>query len=583
MTARKNLSTSPMSPGLPSTKRINSVPVDDGVLRANLARRKDSNASTKKGHSQATLPVSNRVSKDKTFAQSVKGKEVVVPLEDSESCAGFSNILYNSSKESSRWLSNSAFGILAVPLEIGEIVKNFRSKGFQNITDTFKSLRAWQPGDYPNNRRCWIQVNGVPVQAWNQEFFHSMAMRFGRMIKLAEVTEKRIILDYAYMQVLTTVKKPIHWVFNAVVDGVKFTIKASEAPISEVQYLNQQIPSHNLEDLISLDQSPGIKAVQAVRSSGQLQDSSSCRFSTSANFKMAPINLVEESDPFKLMDIIEKVNQQVPKAAVSPLGKSNGGVLVSPRSMPADNGEKSNGDVLSSKDRQQHVSKSDGPPLIQFGRFYSLEVGESSNGKEVEGVTKGLVPYDFSGSPCNPTPVSVEDQGSNFQPMGLSVTSFNKAQLNTPPRSNSICIESSDPSSVEPFLESSSETLLYKLLEKKLARVSKVKKQKRKQKFKRINDKGSVVSTSTIGDSEIRRVNSRFGCADLVQFPLVPHCDVEAENTIQVGNQLGWKSQNGNDADRRVARELIEKEGSRDHLVTILHKESDVISMEWYY
>ncbi|KAJ4830309.1 hypothetical protein Tsubulata_018246 [Turnera subulata] len=48
----------------------------------------------------------------------------------------------------------------------------------------FRSFASWKQGDRTNNRRCWVTVRGVPLNAWCQEFFEMVGSKVGRFLRV---------------------------------------------------------------------------------------------------------------------------------------------------------------------------------------------------------------------------------------------------------------------------------------------------------------------------------------------------------------------------------------------------------------
>ncbi|KAJ4851586.1 hypothetical protein Tsubulata_026427 [Turnera subulata] len=68
----------------------------------------------------------------------------------------------------------------------------------------FSSFKPWQDGDRAVNRRCWIQVRGIPLNIWSEEFFEFIGSLLGRLVRVHPSTEQRKNLGAAWMEILTT-------------------------------------------------------------------------------------------------------------------------------------------------------------------------------------------------------------------------------------------------------------------------------------------------------------------------------------------------------------------------------------------
>ncbi|KAJ4830170.1 hypothetical protein Tsubulata_011967 [Turnera subulata] len=53
----------------------------------------------------------------------------------------------------------------------------------------FRLFSPWKSGDKATNRRCWVTVRGVPLNAWCQEFFETVGSEFGQFLRVDEETD----------------------------------------------------------------------------------------------------------------------------------------------------------------------------------------------------------------------------------------------------------------------------------------------------------------------------------------------------------------------------------------------------------
>ncbi|KAJ4824483.1 hypothetical protein Tsubulata_049970, partial [Turnera subulata] len=68
----------------------------------------------------------------------------------------------------------------------------------------FQSLNQWQEGDRANHHCCWIEIRGLPLNAWCQEFFEHIGSHFGRLVRVHHETKQRKHLGPARLEVLTS-------------------------------------------------------------------------------------------------------------------------------------------------------------------------------------------------------------------------------------------------------------------------------------------------------------------------------------------------------------------------------------------
>ncbi|KAJ4846666.1 hypothetical protein Tsubulata_038015 [Turnera subulata] len=92
----------------------------------------------------------------------------------------------------------------------------------------FALLRPWQETDGPSNRKVWVRAKGIPLHAWSSGFFQKLVSSFGSLTAIAHVTESKSKLDFAFLQILTPVFKPISWEISAHIVDNPFTIIIDE-------------------------------------------------------------------------------------------------------------------------------------------------------------------------------------------------------------------------------------------------------------------------------------------------------------------------------------------------------------------
>ncbi|KAJ4831883.1 hypothetical protein Tsubulata_051485 [Turnera subulata] len=132
------------------------------------------------------------------------------------------------------WLSRCAVGLVKNPADMGVALYAWSLHGYEDVrvsklggdsmlacfpgVDTmqlflreepdwvklwFSSLKPWQNGDQAKNRRCWLSIRGMPLQAWCSEFFQLMGSVFGQLIGVDSETEQRQCLEGARIEILT--------------------------------------------------------------------------------------------------------------------------------------------------------------------------------------------------------------------------------------------------------------------------------------------------------------------------------------------------------------------------------------------
>ncbi|KAJ4848991.1 hypothetical protein Tsubulata_043791 [Turnera subulata] len=70
----------------------------------------------------------------------------------------------------------------------------------------FVEIKAWDEGDCARNRVAWVNVYGVPPEAWCNVFFRQVTTAFGNYIKLYNSLDGSNDLSVAKVKILTTRK-----------------------------------------------------------------------------------------------------------------------------------------------------------------------------------------------------------------------------------------------------------------------------------------------------------------------------------------------------------------------------------------
>lgn len=79
----------------------------------------------------------------------------------------------------------------------------------------FKEVRKWSPGEIDNERLTWVRCYGIPVHAWNNDFFRSLVFGTGEFLNVDDNTEKRKTMDVARILIRTRVHEIINFVVKS--------------------------------------------------------------------------------------------------------------------------------------------------------------------------------------------------------------------------------------------------------------------------------------------------------------------------------------------------------------------------------
>jgi hypothetical protein len=65
----------------------------------------------------------------------------------------------------------------------------------------FSSIRPWSPNDIDTERSIWLRIYGIPIHAWNLNFFTQVVKPWGIFINADEGTTKKITMDVARIMI----------------------------------------------------------------------------------------------------------------------------------------------------------------------------------------------------------------------------------------------------------------------------------------------------------------------------------------------------------------------------------------------
>jgi hypothetical protein len=92
----------------------------------------------------------------------------------------------------------------------------------------FKEIRPWDPKDIDLERLVWVRIYGVPVHAWNFDFFSQVAKPWGILLNTDDATSKKISMDVARLLIRTSSQRVVDEFFDVNINGVLFHLRALE-------------------------------------------------------------------------------------------------------------------------------------------------------------------------------------------------------------------------------------------------------------------------------------------------------------------------------------------------------------------
>ena len=97
----------------------------------------------------------------------------------------------------------------------------------------FSNVQAWKPEDVSRSRFVWLRCEGVPLHAWNPNFFKLLGNFWGTFISLDANTSKKIRFDVGRVLCLTQEPEAIVRTVHVAIDGKMFNIRLVEEPAAE--------------------------------------------------------------------------------------------------------------------------------------------------------------------------------------------------------------------------------------------------------------------------------------------------------------------------------------------------------------
>jgi hypothetical protein len=90
----------------------------------------------------------------------------------------------------------------------------------------FSEIRPWTPKDVDLERIVWLRIFGIPVHAWNDEFFAQITKPWGTFMHADDVTSKKLSMDVARLLIRTSCQKAVDKFVNVQVNGEIFVFES---------------------------------------------------------------------------------------------------------------------------------------------------------------------------------------------------------------------------------------------------------------------------------------------------------------------------------------------------------------------
>ncbi|MCH79854.1 RNA recognition motif [Trifolium medium] len=105
----------------------------------------------------------------------------------------------------------------------GDVERLLRSKK-ECMEYYFSELKPWNPGLLAVQREVWIQVYGIPLHIWGEDFFKIVGAKLGVFLDFDEETARMARFDVARLKILTATWAFIDLNLKVEVEGVTFNI-----------------------------------------------------------------------------------------------------------------------------------------------------------------------------------------------------------------------------------------------------------------------------------------------------------------------------------------------------------------------
>jgi hypothetical protein len=125
----------------------------------------------------------------------------------------------------------SNMALLRSPVE-GDVERLIRSNN-ECLKYFFSELRPWVPGIVSTHREIWVQVFGIPISIWGEEFFKQVGEKLGKFLDYDEATASMRRLDVARIRVQSDIWSDIDVIIKVEVEGVKYNVRVMEERVRE--------------------------------------------------------------------------------------------------------------------------------------------------------------------------------------------------------------------------------------------------------------------------------------------------------------------------------------------------------------
>jgi hypothetical protein len=107
-------------------------------------------------------------------------------------------------------------------------VSSILSEAAEFFDHFFSTYVRWNKNIIVRERGAWVRIYGVPLHAWNLNFFKLCVYDCGRLMRVDDFTQEKQRFDYARVLIATTSQEVINVSATTVVDGVLLEFRIIE-------------------------------------------------------------------------------------------------------------------------------------------------------------------------------------------------------------------------------------------------------------------------------------------------------------------------------------------------------------------
>ncbi|CAL0299917.1 unnamed protein product [Lupinus luteus] len=165
------------------------------------------------------------------------------------------DLVFQTSEECPLWLRYSYFGILSDQVDCTILKEKLHLDGFYSIhvfslggrsvllraeeegeiesllrdekewfSTHFSSIHRWKPTDVAQDRFLWIRCYGIPLHAWEEDFFKKLGSLFGKFIGIDDRTRYKRSLEFCRLLISTNSRALVDKKLQIQINGLRKTM-----------------------------------------------------------------------------------------------------------------------------------------------------------------------------------------------------------------------------------------------------------------------------------------------------------------------------------------------------------------------